>query len=747
MLLATLIHSALLVGAVDGSAATAAPGAFIDASYLWLAPPSTRTRGRTAPTTSGRTRKAPSTTRTKKLAPPSDRKRDPAKVGGGHMQKAMARRALAKPPQMPTFDDRIKPDADSPVKSRPRKLGQRRLRPAAIHKKAFTTRTNKAKLAKREKTAPAKVKSELAMLRSKIKTKKRAYSVGYTEAMDMPLSQLTGLKHPKNEMKLAREQNKRAAKRARERFIPNYMMKSIRGATVMHPEGSNDSPIVEPQKTGKSENVDKPFEPVVGDAVCSVSSSAFTWKEYLDEPRSQGACGSCWAFATLSVFEASENIANGFDKNLDFSEQDIVDCADDQWGNDIGSCSGGFTTQVFQYLERKGAALESEVPYTQKNGKCTNRKNKHKVANWGYVDEDGMSPSVDELKEALCKYGPVSSSVFVSSALKAYAGGTFDEFESGQTNHAVVILGWDDKRGAWLVRNSWGTWWGEDGNFWIKYGSNSIGKNAAWAIVEPDEPPPSKQTFSTRKVVIRNKSNTKIDVKVLYRDGKKWATGTKESGALGYTIQPGSEASLGDGKTELAASTMKLWASGADGSEWTKYRSKALDITPKGNYTAEKIETYVYTFDENNVDKSRSKDPTAGMSAEEVFNDAYAEIDGGKFASARTKFNRFLEKFPDSARVPEVRFWLGYAYYAQASFYEALTEWYDIVYLYPEHDFVAYALYYSGLAYQQRGQCDLALQCFEIVAHAGYPSATKDWIDSAEKQIGQLEDNPKKYCG
>lgn len=55
--------------------------------------------------------------------------------------------------------------------------------------------------------------------------------------------------------------------------------------------------------------------------------------------------------------------------------------------------------------------------------------------------------------------------------------------------------------------------------------------------------------------------------------------------------------------------------------------------------------------------------------------------------------------------------------------------------------------YYSGMAYQQRGQCDLALQCFELVAHAGYPSATKTWIDAAEKEIGKLDGNPKKYCG
>ena len=156
-------------------------------------------------------------------------------------------------------------------------------------------------------------------------------------------------------------------------------------AAVMHPESADGAPA-----GGASENVDTPFEPMVGDAVCSVSDEAWSWKPMMPEPRSQGSCGSCWAFATISVFEASENIANGFDKHLDLSEQDIVDCADDEYGADVGSCNGGYTTRVFQYLEREGAALESEVPYRAKNGTCNEQDHKHKVANWGYVDADGM---------------------------------------------------------------------------------------------------------------------------------------------------------------------------------------------------------------------------------------------------------------------------------------------------------------------------------------------------------------------
>lgn len=661
----------------------------------------------------------------------------------GKILRRRAAMAVERPPTTRAFSDRITAAEKSPAVTRPHRPVTRKRRGATIPRRAFTTRTNKRTLVTREKKASKRVKGDLARLRKRIKSKGKSYRVGYTEAMEMPLGQLTGLKHPKDEVKLARAQNKRAAKRARARFIPNHMMRSVRGASVMQPEGADGAP----SGGARSENVDQPFEPMVGDAVCSVSDTAWSWKGSMAAPRTQGSCGSCWAFATLAVFEGAENIANGFDKHLNFSEQHIVDCADDAYGNDLGSCRGGYTSAVFQYLERKGAALESEVPYLQKDAKCSNPKIKHKLANWGYVDPDGMSPTTAQLKTALCKYGPVSSSVFVSQAFKAYAGGVFDEFENGQTNHAVVIAGWDDKRGAWLVRNSWGEWWGEDGYVWVKYGSNSIGNNAVWAVVEPDVPPPSMQTFATRRVTIRNKSDSKIAVNVLYRDGKKWATGKSASGALTYTIKPGSEAKLGDGKTVLSASSLRLWATGKDGSTWTRYKSKTLDVTPKGSYKAESMDTYVFTFDNATADDSKTPDPTKGKSADALFTEAYKNLDDGKVHLSRVKFNRFLERFPDSPRVAEVRFWLGYGYYTQASFYEGLAEWYDIVAEHPEHDFVAYALYYSGMAYQQRGQCDLALQCFELVAHAGYPSATETWIKSAEKEIAKLDGNPKKYCG
>jgi TolA-binding protein len=160
----------------------------------------------------------------------------------------------------------------------------------------------------------------------------------------------------------------------------------------------------------------------------------------------------------------------------------------------------------------------------------------------------------------------------------------------------------------------------------------------------------------------------------------------------------------------------------------------------------------VFTFDPSNADAGSkgggSKGgSTKGKSANDQISAAFGLIEQGKHADGRAAFARFLEDNPGHARVAEVRFWIGYSHYEEGSFYEALIEWYDVVYEHPDDDYVAYALYYSGLAYAQRGQCDLAMQCFDLVAHAGYPSATKEWVDAALEQLAVIEKDPEAYCG
>ncbi len=655
--------------------------------------------------------------------------------------------ALAKPPELRKVSERIEVPKGEVTRIR-RGRAKSFLHSIRLPKSAFTTKKSKSFYTKREAAAPEKVKSELAGMRKVIKSKKRSYTVGYTKVFDTPMDQLTGYKEPANLEQIARERNAKAEKIASKGFTPNFMQRKLRQTPSITPDASGGAP-----EGRDSTVVDAPFEPMVGDASCSPSMKAWSWKEYLAPPRSQGSCGSCWAFSTLAVFEAADNIANGFDKDLDLSEQHIVDCATDAGGDDIGTCMGGFTYRVYDYLQREGAPLEKDVPYLERDGSCNAGVKKHgKIANWGFVDQNGLVPPTDDIKAALCKYGPVSSSVYVTSAFKAYTGGTFDEFANGPSNHAVVIVGWDDGRGAWLVRNSWGTWWGEDGHIWIKYGSNVIGKSAVWSLVEPEKP--KETTFKTRRFRVHNKTSDKLEVSVMYKTNG-WSPSAKSEDALKYTIPAGGQAVLAHAGSDIEASRVRVWAEAPGGQTHTAYKGKDLKLLPGGSYKSDTIETFDYTFDTSTVDPTSSgggktpkrTDPTEGMSKQKILDSGYEALDAGSYSTAAMYLSKFLARFPDDKRVPEVRFWVGYTHYGRGQNFEALAEWYDIVVEYPEDDYVAYALYYSGLAYTDRGQCDLAVACFDLVAHAGYPAATKEWVKAANDKISDLEKNGDAFCG
>jgi len=672
--------------------------------------------------------------------------------------------APPRPGRMPTALPVAKP-GNKTIDKRP--VPKRKI--ARMPPSAFTTLKNKGELEKRERMAPKAVKDRLGTLRKTMAKKKSRFKVGYTKAMDVPITQLTGLRElpEADQLKLMKTQNERARLAISKRGIkraPNIMQMSLRRAKPITSDGvighKVGDPIVEPKKGKSSDHIDQPVAPIVGDAVCSPTSTAFSWKEFLAPPRSQATCGSCWAFATIAVFEGASAIANGVDAKLDFSEQYIVDCATHKDWGDIGTCAGGYTPLVYDWLMDKGATLEEEVPYLNADGQCNAKlKPSRKIAAWGFVNDKVLQPNVDEIKAALCTHGPVSSSVYVTQLFSAYTSGVFDEGASGQPNHAVAIVGWDDKRGAWLVRNSWDTWWGEDGHIWVKYGSNEIGRSAAWAMVESNKPEPKKVTFKGRQLSVRNKTGGDLKLFVQYKSGKKWAPAkpTENAEALSFTVADGGEALLSGvdaggeaSNAPLLASDVRLWAQSKDGKQtWTAHKGKDLDLTPKGSYKSTEPETFIFTFDGGNVDDAPKTDPTPkGKSADSVFDEAYADFDAGKYADSRAKFADFLAAFPGHARTPEVRFWLGYGHYMESQNFEALSEWYEVVVSYPEDDFVAYALFYSGLAYTNRGQCDLAVQCYDLVAHADYPSATSEWVDAAKEQITDITAGAgKKQCG
>jgi len=196
--------------------------------------------------------------------------------------------------------------------------------------------------------------------------------------------------------------------------------------------------------------------------------------------KNQASCGSCWAFSTIAGLEAAIKLKTGV--TYDLSEQHLVSCNPWDWG-----CSGGFL--AFDMLVPSmgyalGAMPEACFPYTALDSACAYCATPtwYPVASWSYIGTSSAVPSIDAIKTAIYTYGSVSSGIYVDRYFQAYVSGVMTSCKKRppSPNHAIILCGWDDAKGAWLLKNSWGTSWGEAGFMWIKYGCNNVGYGAAY---------------------------------------------------------------------------------------------------------------------------------------------------------------------------------------------------------------------------------------------------------------------------
>jgi hypothetical protein len=190
--------------------------------------------------------------------------------------------------------------------------------------------------------------------------------------------------------------------------------------------------------------------------------------------KNQGSCGSCWAFAAVAQLEAHIKIKYGV--VTDLSEQQIISC--NPYGSD---CGGGWATAAYFVMEHEGVLLEGCGPYLSASppeAPCIQDGiDKYgEITGYHYVSND-----VEQIKAAL-QDGPVYTAIDASPEFDAYSGGCYDVPGHG-TNHAVLIVGYDDRGcdevGYWIIKNSWGTSFGESGYIFVQYGAGSVGTSAA----------------------------------------------------------------------------------------------------------------------------------------------------------------------------------------------------------------------------------------------------------------------------
>ncbi len=185
----------------------------------------------------------------------------------------------------------------------------------------------------------------------------------------------------------------------------------------------------------------------------------------------QGGCGSCWDFAGIAAMESMIKIYGGIE--LDLSEQQVLSCATFGYG-----CGGGWSDSVWKHARDFGITTEACMPYMADDEVPCTEEGCVKVAsaNEWYNIPNG----IDEIKTAIAEFGPVKTSFYVYGDFYDYDGGCYEHAdEVSGTNHAILVIGWDDNacgnNGAWLCKNSWGDGWGEDGFFWMKYGNSNMG--------------------------------------------------------------------------------------------------------------------------------------------------------------------------------------------------------------------------------------------------------------------------------
>jgi C1A family cysteine protease len=293
-------------------------------------------------------------------------------------------------------------------------------------------------------------------------------------------------------------------------------------------------------------------EPKVGAPV------TLDWRNYVTPVRDQGQCGSCWAFATAAALESQVLLSQntpGTDLNL--SEQVLVSCGG------AGDCGGGYISYASDYIRNTGLPLESCYPYTAKNGSCGNacdtwQSNTYQISNWHWVSTS--SPTLDGLKNALFQYGPLVTTLRVYSDFFYYRSGVYSHSSgSYQGAHAVLIVGYDDPGQYFIVKNSWGTGWGESGYFKIAYSElNRVTEFGYWTIAyEGTEPPPDLTTITVSTP----------------NGGETYQAGTTQTIRWSYTGNPGSYVKIellkGGALNSTITSSTSIGSGGSGSYTWT----------------------------------------------------------------------------------------------------------------------------------------------------------------------------------
>ncbi len=337
----------------------------------------------------------------------------------------------------------------------------------------------------RELNASPEIKSRLANARTQIMQRKLNFAVAFTSVSGRRLDSITGYKM------LSKEAYKQLRDGRKGRFKIDYTLRLSPSFLTASQLDLRDFHLVTPV-------------------------------------RSQG-CSNCWTYSSMGAFESNYLLTHFNESysatdpnspaNLNLAEQQMLSCSG------AGDCVGGWMSGVFNWLETSHIAItrESANPDLGWAGPaCASiipaPTVSYRVADWDFIansDDNWAIPTVQEIKKALVTHGAVTAAFIANKAdfntfFTNYADGVYDlPYDPSFCNtvdcifHAITIIGWDDGKQAWLIKNSWGPGWGNNGYGWIGYNSSKIGLGACW--VESVRDP--RMLFDPTRLKIRDKIN------------------------------------------------------------------------------------------------------------------------------------------------------------------------------------------------------------------------------------------------
>jgi len=198
--------------------------------------------------------------------------------------------------------------------------------------------------------------------------------------------------------------------------------------------------------------------------------------------KNQGQCGSCWAFSTTGSTEGRMQIKTG--DLVSLSEQQLVDCSH----NGNMGCHGGLMDNGFKYIKHNGLCTEESYEYKAVGGTCqadtcTTGIKANQMTGFKDVERDDMNALMEAVAE-----GPVSIAIEADhQAFQFYKGGVLTKTCGTMLDHGVLVTGYgtsDDSTDYWMVKNSWGASWGNDGYIKLERGHSPDGSAGECGLLQ-----------------------------------------------------------------------------------------------------------------------------------------------------------------------------------------------------------------------------------------------------------------------